>query len=155
MVLPQWLEEYWRIYLTRGEMNQLKKSLVLPPVLYLRVNSLKTNSQKLIETLSKKYSIVVNSLPMFPNALNTQLDYSQLVETDEYQKGYFSIHDFSSQIMVHLFAPKPGEKIVEDVYKRQGKGILAIEVLHPENRKVQTGQEFCCGYRIQPGDLFQ
>lgn len=36
-----------------------------------------------------------------------------------------------------------------------GKGILAIEVLHPENRKVQTGQEFCCGYRIQPGDLFQ
>jgi len=146
MVLPQWLEEYWRIYLTRGEMNQLKKSLVLPPVLYLRVNSLKTNSQKLIETLSKKYSIVVNSLPMLPNTLNTQLDYSQLVETDEYQKGYFSIHDFSSQIMVHLFAPKPGEKIVDIGCGSGGKTLMMAQIMknqgcihavdvHPEKLK--------------------
>ncbi|NLJ49091.1 MAG: methionyl-tRNA formyltransferase [Candidatus Atribacteria bacterium] len=36
-----------------------------------------------------------------------------------------------------------------------GKGILAIEELHPENKKVQSSQEFCCGYYIQPGDVFQ
>ena len=146
MVLPQWLEEYWRIYLTRGEMNQLKKSLVLPPVLYLRVNSLKTNSQKLIETLSKKYSIVVNSLPMFPNALNTQLDYSQLVETDEYQKGFFSIHDLSSQIMVELLAPNPGEKIIDIGCGSGGKTLMMAQMMknqgciyavdiHPEKLK--------------------
>ncbi|HAX97728.1 MAG TPA: methionyl-tRNA formyltransferase [Candidatus Atribacteria bacterium] len=35
-----------------------------------------------------------------------------------------------------------------------GRGILAIEELHPENRNLQSGQEFCCGYRIQPGDEF-
>ncbi len=36
-----------------------------------------------------------------------------------------------------------------------GNGILAIEELHPENKKAQSGQEFCCGYRIRPGDLLQ
>ena len=129
MVLPQWLEGYWRRFLTEGEMNQLKKSLVLPPVLYLRVNPLKTDSQKLITILLKKYSIVSNSLPLLPNALNTGLDYTQLVETDEYQKGYFSIHDLSSQVMVHLFDPQPGEKIVDIGCGSGGKTLMMAQMM--------------------------
>ena len=35
-----------------------------------------------------------------------------------------------------------------------GDGILMIEELQPENKKTQSSQEFCCGYRIQPGDEF-
>jgi 16S rRNA (cytosine967-C5)-methyltransferase len=110
-------------------MNQLKKSLVLPPVLYLRVNPLKTDSQKLITILLKKYSIVSNSLPLLPNALNTGLDYTQLVETDEYQKGYFSIHDLSSQVMVHLFDPQPGEKIVDIGCGSGGKTLMMAQMM--------------------------
>jgi len=36
-----------------------------------------------------------------------------------------------------------------------GNGVLAIEELHPENKKVQSSLEFCCGYHLQPGDVFQ
>ncbi|NLJ49093.1 MAG: methyltransferase domain-containing protein [Candidatus Atribacteria bacterium] len=129
MVLPQWLERYWKKFLTEDEMNQLKKSLILPPILYLRVNTLKTNAQRLLEALYKKYSIVVHSLPTLPNALSTQSDYTQLVETDEYQKGYFSIHDFSSQVMVHLFAPKPGEKIVDIGCGSGGKTLMMAQIM--------------------------
>lgn len=143
MILPQWLEGYWKKFLTEQEMNQLKKSLILPPVLYLRVNTLKTNAQRLLEALSKKYSLVVHSYPLLPNALRAQSDYTQLVQTDEYQKGYFSIHDFSSQVMVHLFAPKPGEKILDIGCGSGGKTLMMAQIMKNQGRiyAVDVNQE--------------
>ncbi len=35
-----------------------------------------------------------------------------------------------------------------------GEGVIAIEELQPANRKAQSCQEFCCGYRIQAGEKF-
>lgn len=129
MVLPQWLENYWETFLTDGEMNQLKKSLALPPVLYLRVNPLKTDAHQLMESLSKQYSIMVNSSFCLSNALVSQFDYSQLIETDEYQKGFFSIHDLSSQIMVELLAPNPGEKIIDIGCGSGGKTLMMAQMM--------------------------
>ena len=60
MVLPQWLEEYWRIYLTGIEMNQLKNPWFFRQF-FIFSEFIENQFSKLIETLSKKYSIVVNS----------------------------------------------------------------------------------------------
>lgn len=54
---------------------------------------------------------------------------------------------------------EPGKVVEIDKDKRlivaTGEGLLQIELLQPEGGKVLTGREFCCGYRIQKGEILE
>lgn len=43
----------------------------------------------------------------------------------------------------------------EGILVGTGKGVLVIEQIQPENKKILRFREWCCGYRIQEGEKFQ
>jgi len=110
--LPLWLHKEWANKLGE-ELNDVKKSLALPPTLFLRTNTLKTDTCRLAHSLSKE-DIETESFSFPPEALMIKKgSYQKLCETREYKNGMFYVQDLSSQLVAHLLQPQPGEVIVE------------------------------------------
>ncbi|MCX6090330.1 MAG: class I SAM-dependent methyltransferase [Candidatus Atribacteria bacterium] len=129
MDCPDWLEQEWEQQIGREEVQRLKKSLALPPILYLRVNTLKITPEDFLSRMLNQYSLSFSSFSLVPGALRTTADYSELVELPEFGEGYFSIQDGASQLMVHLFSPQPGERVVDMCCGRGGKSVLMAQLM--------------------------
>lgn len=136
--LPSWLHKEWANKLDE-ELDGVKKSLALPPTLFLRTNTLKTDAYRLVHLLSKR-DIKTEPFPFPPEALMVKKgSYQKLCETREYKNGMFYVQDLSSQLVAHLLQPQPGEVVIEvgcgsggktthlaQLMKNQGK-IIAID----------------------------
>ncbi|MDI3530832.1 MAG: rRNA (cytosine967-C5)-methyltransferase [Candidatus Atribacteria bacterium] len=110
--LPPWLHEQWMNKLGK-ELENVVKSLALPPVLFLRANTLKVGADQLAHLLSKR-DIEAEPLLFPPEALAVKKgDYHELCKTQEYRNGMFYIQDLSSQLVAHLLQPQPGEVVIE------------------------------------------
>jgi len=103
MDLPPFLEEEWRSWIGEEELKLLKKSLSLPPPLYVRVNTLKIGEEELIERWRKRG--IESSKTVLPGALKVDVDYSTLVSLPEYQGGLFYPQDLGSQLIVKAISP--------------------------------------------------
>ena len=103
MDLPPFLEEEWRSWIGEEELKLLKKSLSLPPPLYVRVNTLKIGEEELIERWRKRG--IESSKTGLPGALKVDVDYSTLVSLPEYQEGLFYPQDLGSQLIVKAISP--------------------------------------------------
>jgi len=132
--LPAWLEDEWLRLIGSDDLKRLKKSLTQPPRLFLRVNTLKTTPQELSDLFTRQYFFLVEFSPILSELLVTDADYSQLTQIPEFQKGLFSIQDLGSQMMVHLFSPAPGEKIVDIGCGSGGKTAMMAQMMKNKGR---------------------
>ena len=95
--------------------------------LYIRVNTLKTDSDSLIDMLNKQGI----------TALKCGLDNALLCKgekplhlTDEFKSGLFYIQDLASQLAVSLLDPNPGDSLVDMCSAPGGKSITAAQYMN-------------------------
>ncbi len=128
--LPPWLEREWQEILGDEDLWDLKRSLALPPSLFVRVNTLKTKERDL-ESLFFRWRIQ-SEKTVLPGALRVFSSYSGLLSLPEEVQGLFYPQDLGSQMVGHLFGPLPGEKVVDACCGVGGKSFLIAQLM--ENR---------------------
>jgi len=91
----------------------------------IRVNSLKTTRDFLLDKFSEKYNVSPTNVSPFGITFNQHINVRQF---NEFKKGYFEIQDEASQLIPLLLDIKPGEKILDFCAGTGGKalGISAV-----------------------------
>lgn len=108
----------------------LKASVGAVPV-YLRVNTLKTTTNELIEILAKE-EIVAKS-----TGDGTTLEVvngGAVFKTDAYKKGYFHAQDLASQECIAHFAPKKNEVVFDMCAAPGGKSFTMAQMMENQGQ---------------------
>ena len=107
--LPDWLIEEWI-----GE-HGIKKTVEIcfgcnrRPSVYLRVNSLRTNTEALVETLNEKGAAAEKIRDGLIHVSYT----AAISELDEFKKGLFSVQDATAFKVVEKLSPSKGDIIAD------------------------------------------
>lgn len=134
--VPQDIVRLWRKSYGEDNTEELLSSLSGRPPLCARVNTLKTNLDKLCERLSEE-GVTAQPHPYLPDAL--LLSQTGSIENiPSYRDGLFHIQDSSSQLCVSLLAPKPREVMLDVCSAPGGKAVTAAQMM--QNR----GKVYAC-----------
>lgn len=131
---PDWLESELRRSFGDALLPELDAMLQRAPV-DLRANRLKTSRDRLCHEL-RALDFDAHAAKFAPNGvrLNPVAGLSALQKTDLFAHGAFEFQDEASQIVAHLVAAKPGERILDFAAGAGGKTLaLAADM---ENRGV-------------------
>lgn len=111
-IIKLWISDY-----NKTVAEGILKALDGKPPVYVRVNTLKTNTAELSEKLSSGgiSAVTVNGLS---NALEIR-SFGSLSDNEQYKQGLFYVQDLSSQICCEILNAKPGD-IVSDVCSAPG-----------------------------------
>jgi 16S rRNA (cytosine967-C5)-methyltransferase len=134
---PSWMVKRWVDRYGLYETEQLLSANNERPTIVVRANTLKTTADELVKLFEER------------NIRNTRSKYlenfikvghlSGIYNLDLFEKGYFSVQDESSGLVVKLLDPKPGENVIDlcsapggkttfigELMKNQGK-IIAVD----------------------------
>jgi len=134
---PSWMVKRWVDRYGLYETEQLLSANNERPTIVVRANTLKTTADELVKLFDER------------NIRNTRSKYlenfikvghlSGIYNLDLFEKGYFSVQDESSGLVVKLLDPKPGETVIDlcsapggkttfigELMKNQGK-IIAVD----------------------------
>ena len=110
--------------------NILKASVGAVPV-FLRVNTLKTTSDELINILAKE-GITVKSTG---NGISLEVvDGGAVFKTDAYKKGYFHAQDLASQDCILNFAPKKNDIVFDMCAAPGGKSFTMAQMMENQGK---------------------
>lgn len=108
---PQWLIDMWtKSYGEKVTEDILSRSLGEVP-LYIRVNTVKTTSDELIDIFSKE-NIIAEKCDCLEDALVLKKQGS-VENLDSFKNGLFHVQDLSSQFCCKVLDAKPGDKILD------------------------------------------
>lgn len=105
------------------------------PPLTIRINRLKTDADELKVMLSKRKFIVENvhtgndEYDSLLDGLALNVAGRGVIESELYNKGYFSIQDISSMIMLSTLEPQPGDTLIDLCAAPGGKSMCAAEMM--------------------------
>ena len=127
---PEWMISLWRrAYGDRRAVEIMEQQNVRSP-LFLRVNTLRTDRERLKELLEKE-GFEVSLSPICDTAL-TVGDAGALIRSPLFEKGLFFVQDAASQLACRLLDPKPGQKVADVCACPGGKSFSAAILM--ENR---------------------
>jgi 16S rRNA (cytosine967-C5)-methyltransferase len=110
--------------------NILKASVGAVPV-FLRVNTLKTTSDELINILAKE-GITVKSTG---NGISLEVvDGGAVFKTDAYKNGYFHAQDIASQTCIANFAPKKNGVVFDMCAAPGGKSFTMAQMMENQGK---------------------
>ncbi|HOD17134.1 MAG TPA: 16S rRNA (cytosine(967)-C(5))-methyltransferase RsmB [Candidatus Cloacimonadota bacterium] len=131
-LIRQWIKQWGE-----EEAELLAMYFNEPTKLHIRVNTMATNTDKLLKYFSKR-NIICHPSPASSNILICDNPAAALQDV-AFNEGYFSVQDTSAALIVELLAPKPEETIL-DLFaapggkctyiaeKMQGKGeLIAVD----------------------------
>ncbi len=110
--LPQWLIERW---LTRFGLKQcvrLCEAVNTIPPLSLRTNTLQTTREALVDALADVAEDVVRT-PHTPEGLLLSGMRSSIHEIKAFADGQFQVQDEAAQLVSHILAPRPGQRVLD------------------------------------------
>lgn len=108
----------------------LKASVGAVPV-YLRVNTLKTTTNELIEILAKEEIVAKSS---GDGTTLEVVDGGAVFKTDAYKKGYFHAQDLASQECIANFAPKKNEVVFDMCAAPGGKSFTMAQMMENQGQ---------------------
>lgn len=108
--------------------EEILKSSVGPVPVFLRVNTLKTNTTELIEIL-KKEGIETELFPK-TDATLIVLDGGAVFKTDAYKKGLFHAQDLASQKCMFSLSPKENDVVFDMCAAPGGKTFTMAEIMN-------------------------
>jgi len=114
---PEWLVRLWLKEYGEEVCEDTLKSLDGKPPVYVRVNTLRTNTAELTEKLTAS-GVECKPVQGFSNALEIQ-NFGSLSENVQYSQGMFYVQDLASQICCEILNAQPGD-IVSDVCSAPG-----------------------------------
>ena len=124
---PVWIiNSFISDYGIENAINLLESGLESPPV-NLRVNTLKTNSQQLVELLEKA-GVKTSITDETENCVTVQGGIN-IKQNELYKKGYFHIQDIASQITASKLGVRPDERVLDMCSAPGGKAFTMAEIM--------------------------
>jgi 16S rRNA (cytosine967-C5)-methyltransferase len=141
---PDWLFELGQKEFTT-DWPVIMQSLNKDPIIFLRANRLKTNSEKLIKDLKaeKIETAKVEGLISLPDAIYLK-ERRNVFASEAFKKGEFEMQDAGSQSIAPLLQVEPGHQVVDACSGSGGKSlhlaslmqnkgkILALDIYKPK-----------------------
>lgn len=115
---PNWIVELFEKEFG-AESNALLKALNEKAAVYIRVNTLKSSVDAVIDTL-KAEEINCEKVKDVPDCLRL-VERKNVFATQTFKKGFFEVQDAASQFIAPLIDPKPGERVVDACAGAGGK----------------------------------
>ncbi|MCO7127981.1 16S rRNA (cytosine(967)-C(5))-methyltransferase RsmB [Sporolactobacillus shoreicorticis] len=141
---PEWLMGLWEAQWDRETAVKIAEADNLPPSVSIRVNQLKVTRQELADQLAAEN---IETLPgkLSPDALIVTS--GNAVQSQAFQKGYFTIQDESSMLVADAAAPEegmlvldacagPGGKTTHLAERMGNRGRIVALDLHPHKAQL-------------------
>lgn len=107
---PHWLAERWRGRFSSAELERMGFWFNAPPRLTLRVHTLRTTRDKLLDALSQ--GGFAARAGAHPDAV--RLDQTaRVTDLPGFREGWFAVQDESAMEAATLLAPRPGERVLD------------------------------------------
>jgi 16S rRNA (cytosine967-C5)-methyltransferase len=144
---PLWLVKRWMMHYGVQWTHAFCRASNQVAPLSIRVNSLKTNRDELIELLTAD-SASVKASQLTPDGL-LLADSPSIQSLQAYQNGWFYVQDESAMLVAHLLRPQPGKSVVDLCAAPGGKTshiaqlmgntgqIIAVDVSQNRVRRVE------------------
>ena len=121
--IVQKLLKYWNT----EEVEYLCMYYNEPPKLYMRVNTLETNKQKVMNYFSKK-GIELQESKASQNMLISD-DAPMILNDIAFEEGYYTIQDISAAMVIELLDPQQEDNILDFFAGRGGKTSYIAELM--------------------------
>ncbi|RZS93460.1 RsmB/NOP family class I SAM-dependent RNA methyltransferase [Aquimarina brevivitae] len=118
--IPDWLDELGMQQLPDIWEKELAALNEQAPVV-LRVNTLKTTTEKLIQLL-KEEDIEAETLKGYPSAVQL-IERANVFATKAFKDGLFEVQDASSQLVAKFLDVEPGQRVVDTCAGAGGKSL--------------------------------
>jgi 16S rRNA (cytosine967-C5)-methyltransferase len=129
--IPDWLFE--RLQEELGESLSLRlKALNQPARVYLRVNTLKTDKEKLTQILAQE-DIHVEPVDKVDSALVLN-ERKNVFVTEAFKAGLFEVQDAGSQLLSTLLMPEPGSRVIDACAGAGGKSLHLASLMNNKGR---------------------
>jgi len=127
---PKWLIDYWLDTYSPQFVEDLCRGSNKSPVVSIRCNTLKTNKEDLMKTLSKEDVVVYDGV-YSKEALGISKT-SAINELPSFKQGLFQVQDESSMLVGHILNPKPRDNILDVCSAPGGKATHCGELMKNE-----------------------
>lgn len=124
---PLWLVKMWMAYYGYAQTEKLCDADNQAPNVTVRVNTLRTDTQKLKQELTAA-GVAVTEGTLWKNALHLSRT-ADLRKLPAFVEGMFHVQDESSQTAVEILAPKKGERILDVCAAPGGKSFTMAEMM--------------------------
>ncbi|RJE49231.1 MULTISPECIES: 16S rRNA (cytosine(967)-C(5))-methyltransferase RsmB [unclassified Dehalobacter] len=108
---PEWMVKRWLTRWGKEETEALLKTNNEPALTSIRVNTLKTTREELKTLLGCK-GIEATDGRYTPESLILK-DFGNLEQLEEFQNGYFTVQDQSSQLAAHILGVRDGDRVLD------------------------------------------
>ncbi len=110
--IPSWLGKRWTARYGKKETENLCRSLLEIPPITLRINSLITTRESVIQELSGA-NLTPRPSDYSPLGIDISNPGQPVSELPGFDRGDFQVQDEAAQLVVNLLAPRPGERILD------------------------------------------
>ena len=131
--IPDWLNDLGRREVGEN-WPQLLSSLNLKAKQFLRVNTLKTQPQKVVTELNS-LGIETDSVLGLPEALVLR-ERKNVFITDAYKNGFFEMQDGGSQMIAPFLQVKPGQRVIDACAGAGGKTLHLAALMQNQGQIV-------------------
>ncbi|MDO9000498.1 MAG: RsmB/NOP family class I SAM-dependent RNA methyltransferase [Bacteroidota bacterium] len=141
---PDWL---WELGINElGEDVWKKEALAMntQAQVVLRVNTLKTNTKKLIEELSKT-NIALKEIEGFENAVEL-VKRENVFQNNFFKLGWFEVQDAGSQEISSFLDPKPNQFVIDACAGAGGKSLHIAALMNNKGKLISLDVE---GFKLE------
>ncbi len=129
---PTWLVEELLTYYSKDFTEDFMKASSKNPPLYFRVNTLKTDKEKVLEYL-KKEDLEVEETELLGEAVKVK-GLKNISDFYPLKEGWVHIQDLSSMLAAKFLDPKPGEQIMDLCSAPGGKTTHMAQLMENQGR---------------------
>jgi len=130
--IPDWLDDLGQKELGKN-WNQIIKALNKKPELIIRVNTLKTTTDELLNIL-KNDGVFAEKINFLQDALKIK-NQTNIFRLKSFKEGFFQMQDAASQMVSIFLEPKPGMLVV-DACAGEGSKTLHIAALMKNHGRI-------------------
>ena len=126
--MPKWIVEELMKNNDEKEVEEICKNSNIKPKVTIRVNTLKTNKQELIERLREKNIECKETAKKLDDFLILE-KVKNIENVEDFKQGYFTIQDISAGQTAKILNPQPGEVVLDACSAPGGKTTYIAELM--------------------------
>ncbi|GAB4133448.1 MAG: class I SAM-dependent methyltransferase [Bacteroidia bacterium] len=133
--MPEWLDKEGVKQLGEEKWDTLIAALNRFPETDIRVNSLKTDADQLMQSLNNEH-VYGRTIDGLENGIEITKGKGVVFRTDAYHNGWFSVQDRASQKVVAALDVRPGMKVIDACAGSGGKSIQLAALMKNKGKIV-------------------